>query len=315
MRRHDFASIPASVALAIVACAVLAVAGSCSKREERQTSRLFNTPEDAVRALNDAVAKGNVDHVLEIFGPDGKELVDSSDPLTARRNREVYAVAVKEGWRLVDDGRRKELIVGKEAWPFPVPLVKDAGGWRFDAAAGREEVLTRRIGRNELKAIQACRMYVAAQRHYARDGHDGRPAGRYARTFSSDPGKHNGLYWPAARGERRSPLGDLVSNAALEQATQRANAKPAPFHGYYFRILTGQGAAASGGVTDYIVHGELSGGFALVVWPAQYERTGIMSFIVNQDGIVHEKDLGPTTDATARKMTLYDPDDSWAVAQ
>jgi len=189
-----------------------------------------------------------------------------------------------------------------------VPIVKGADGWRFDTAAGKEEVLARRIGRNELDVIATCHAYVAAQRRYAQQAHDGKPAGIHATKFQSDPGKENGLYWPAAHGQKRSPLGDLVAEAAAEG---RSRSEPSPFHGYYFKILTGQGRAASGGARSYLVKGEMSGGFALVAWPAQYDATGVMTFIVNQDGIVRERDLGAQTDAIARKMTVYDPDASW----
>jgi hypothetical protein len=270
-----------------------------------------------VKALTEAVKAGNLDEMLAIFGPDGKELIDSSDPTTARKNRAVFAVAVAEGWRLTDNGTKgRTLVVGSEAWPFPVPLVQDANGWRFDTAAGKEEVLARRIGRNELAVIRICRTYVAAQRLYAKYGRDGKPPGRYARSFRSDPGKQNGLYWPPARGQKRSPLGDLVAQAAAEGRPLGSDPKqPSPFHGYYFRILTAQGAAAPGGAKDYLVNGEMSGGFALVAWPAQYDTTGVMTFIVNHDGTVREKDLGQGTDAEARTMTLYNPDASWTTAQ
>jgi hypothetical protein len=257
-----------------------------------------------------------MDDLLAIFGPDGKELAGSSDPATGRRNRQVFTVAVAEGWRLVDEGPdRKVLVIGNEEWPFPVPLVREANGWRFDTAAGKEEVIARRIGRNELAVIQICRTYVAAQRLYARSGHDGKRAGLYATTFRSDRGKQNGLYWPAVRGQKRSPLGDLVAQAAEEGRPVGADRQPSPFHGYYFKILTGQGAAATGGARNYVAAGDMSGGFALVAWPAQYDTTGVMTFIVNQDGLLHEKDLGPGTDAAAKGMTLYDPDSSWAKAQ
>jgi hypothetical protein len=250
---------------------------------------------------------------MVIFGPDAQELVDSSDPVTARRIREVFIAAVGEGWRVVDqDAGHKTLEVGNEAWPFPVPLVKTGSTWRFDTAAGKEEVIARRIGRNELAAIATCRTYVAAQRDYARDGHDGKPAGSYATAFNSDPGRQNGLYWPAERGQPRSPLGDLVAQAAeggQDLASRRAQKQP--FHGYYFKILTAQGARAAGGARSYVVNGNLSGGFALVAWPAQYDATGIMTFVVNQDGVVRQKDLGPTSDATAKAMTAYNPDGSW----
>jgi DUF2950 family protein len=279
--------------------------------------RTFAQPEDAVKALIEAAKRGNTDDILSIFGPDGKELADSSDPETLRRNREVFTVAVAEKWRLDDQGTNgKVLVIGNEEWPFPVPLTKDARGWRFDTAAGKEEVLARRIGRNELAAIRICRTYVAAQQLYAARGHDGKPAGLYARTFRSDKGRENGLYWPAGRGEKRSPLGDLVARAAEEGgAVNQGGQSPSPFHGYYFKILTAQGAAADGGAKDYIANGDLSGGFALVAWPAEYDVTGVMTFIVNRDGVVREKDLGSGSDSAARAMKLYDPDGSWTAAQ
>jgi hypothetical protein len=297
--------------------AVLAAALSCSYWREEPGARAFARPEDAVKALTAAVKAGKVDEVRAIFGPEGQELVDTTDPATGRRNREVFSTAVAEKWQLVDDGPdRKTLVVGNEAWPFPVPLAREAAGWRFDAAAGKEEVLTRRIGRNELAVIRICGTYVAAQRLYARHGHDGKRPGNYATTFRSDPGKQNGLYWPATRGQRRSPLGDLVAQAAAEgRAPGPDRQQPSPFHGYYFKILTGQGEAAPGGAKDYVVKGNMSGGFALVAWPAQYDVTGIMTFLVNHDGVVREKDLGAGTDAEARAMTRFNPDGSWRMVQ
>jgi len=291
--------------------ALLAVAVAAA---QTATQRTFAAPEDAVKALADAVRAGNVDGVLAIFGTDGKELAASSDPATARMNRQVFAVAFREQWHLEDTTpTRKTLVVGNEDWPFPVPLVKGKDGWRFDTEAGKEEVLARRIGRNELEAIATCRAYVTAQQRYAQQGHDGKPAGVHATKLKSDPGKENGLYWPTARGQKRSPLGDLVAQAEGEGRTFGGAEHPQPtgFHGYYFKILTGQGAKAAGGAKSYLVKGEMSGGFALVAWPAQYDATGVMTFVVNQDGTVHERDLGPQTDATARKMTIYNPDASW----
>lgn len=260
---------------------------------------------------------GNGDQLLAIFGPDGRDIAASSDPATARKNREVFTVAAAERWRLVDrNANSKELVIGNEDWPFPIPLVKDSNVWRFDTAAGKEEVLARRIGRNELAVMRICRTYVAAQRVYARQGHDGKPAGLYAKAFSSDSGRQNGLFWPARRGQKRSPLGDLVAHAAEEGRSIGTDRKqPSPFHGYYFKILTAQGTDATGGAKDYVAKGEMSGGFALVAWPAQYDVTGVMTFIVNQDGIVREKDLGPETDQVARAMTLYNPDASWGTVE
>jgi DUF2950 family protein len=295
-------------ALALTWLAVLAALAAAEA-----PPRTFATPDEAVRALMDTVKAGDLPALVAIFGPEGRDLVDTSDPATGRRNREVFLVAMAEGWRLSDAGPdRKELVLGNEEWPFPVPLVKGAAGWSFDAAAGREEILDRRIGRNELAVIGVLRACVTAQRVYARAGHDGKPAGLFARRLGSDPGTQNGLYWPAARGERLSPLGELIAQAADEGYRRGQGGEgPSPFHGYYFRILEGQGKSAKGGAADYVVNGEMSGGFALVAWPVHYDASGIMTFVVNQDGSVYEKDLGPETDAAARAITRYDPDDTW----
>ena len=303
---------PRSVVLACIC--MLAVVPTLTTRAVAQTTgqRAFGSPEDAVKSLVDAVKAGSLDQLRALFGRDGQELLESSDPSTARANRDVFKVAVAEQWHLEDDGpNRKTLVIGYEDWPFPVPLVKEARGWRFDTAAGKEEVLARRIGRNELTTIETFRAFVSAQQRYALDGHDGKPAGLYAAKLRSDPGKENGLYWPTARGQKRSPLGDLVAAAAEEGRPIGDRAQPSPFHGYFFKILTAQGAAATGGARNYIVNGDLSGGFALVAWPAEYNGTGVMTFLVNQDGRILEKDLGPGTDAAARKITSYNPDASW----
>jgi hypothetical protein len=300
----------------LLSVAAIFATESCTKHEE-PGARTFKTPEEAVRALDTAIKAGRAEDVIAIFGPEGKEVVDTSDPSTSRRNREVFAAAMTEGWQLVDQGANaKTLVIGNEAWPFPIPLVMDANGWRFDSAAGKEEVIARRVGRNELAAIRVCRTYVSAQHLYAQRGHDGQPPGIYARTLRSENGRENGLYWATSRGQRRSPLGDLVAYAATE-GTQldRDRSQPTPFHGYYFRILTAQGAAAPGGMKDYVVQSKMSGGFALVAWPAQYDATGVMTFIVNQDGVVREKDLGPGTDEEAKKVMQYNPDASWELVQ
>ena len=302
---------PVLTVLVVLASATLPLS-TCSQALDAQEHRVFRSPEDAARTLNDAVARGSVDEVVAIFGPDGRVLFDSSDPAAAQRNRSVFTVAFAEGWRLVDDEARKWLVIGNEGWPFPVPLVEEANGWRFDTAAGKEEILARRIGRNELTAIRVARAYVAAQRRYASSGHDGKRAGLYARTFRSDPGRQNGLYWVAARGEPRSPLGDLLSEAAVERGAASPARSPSPFYGYHFRILEAQGKAAPGGAMDYIVGGEMARGFALIAWPAQYDVTGIMTFVVGSDGIVYERDLGRDTVALARRITRYDPGESWS---
>jgi hypothetical protein len=296
-----------------LAVAVAALAAPSIELRAQTAQRTFATPEDAAKELAAAAKRGNLDEVLAFFGPDGKELISSSDPATARMNRDVFVVAFAEGWRMVDgEGGTKTLVIGNEDWPFPVPLVKDKTGWRFDTAAGKEEVLARRIGRNELSVIAICRTYVKAQREYAETGHDDKPAGVYAVSFRSEPGKQNGLYWPSAKGAKRSPLGDLVAEAAAEGRGLEENRQgPEPFHGYFFKILTAQGAKVPGGAKSYVVKGNLSGGFALVAWPAQYDASGIMTFVVNQDGVVRQKDLGPETAKTAAAMKAYDPDASW----
>jgi hypothetical protein len=292
---------------AVIGVLALITSLSCRAGNAQQT---FATPEEAVKQLVDVARKGSLDDLMKILGPEAQPLVESSDPAIARQHRQVFVVAAREGWRLEDSGaNRRTLIVGHESWPFPVTLVQDGNRWRFDTASGVEEVIARRVGRNELAVIRACRTYVFAQRLYARDGHDGKPAGLYATVFRSDAGKHNGLYWPAVRGERRSPLGDLVAQAAGD------GAKPTPFHGYYFRIITAQGPDAPGGAKDYMVKGELAGGFALLAWPAIYDGSGVMTFMVNQDGTVREKDLGPDTVKAASAIAVYNPDATWTAVQ
>ncbi len=299
------------VALALTGALALSHGSIVAVGADEQRS--FPTAEDAVRGLIAAAKGGNLGDLIALFGTDGQDLVDSSDPATGRRNREVFIAAVAEGWRLVDQQNQKVLIVGNEGWPFPVPLARDANGWRFDTAAGKDEVLARRIGRNELAVITICQTYVAAQHRYALQGRDGKPAGLYAKSFRSDPGHHNGLYWPVVHGQPYSPLGDLVAGAEQQGISlAAAREEPSPFHGYYFKILTAQGAAAPGGKKDYVVNGELSAGFALVAWPAEYDESGIMTFLVNHEGIVYQKDLGTETKAAGRAITLYDPDASWA---
>ena len=267
----------------------------CVLDAQKATQRTFATPEEAVRALTTATGASNVDELVAIFGPDSQALIASSDPATARKNREVFTIAIAEGWRLeTQSATRKTLVIGNEAWPFPVPLAKSASGWRFDTAAGKEEVIARRIGRNELAVLAICHGYVKAQRRYAEKGHDGKPAGLFATAFGSEPGKQNGLYWPAKRGEPRSPMGDLVAQAAEEgRPIGTSGPGPTPFHGYHFKMLSSPD------------------GFGLVAWPAEYDVTGVMTFIVNQDGVVREKDLGRDTHATVGGMTKYSPDASW----
>jgi hypothetical protein len=286
-----------SMCVVTLMCVALVTAsrGIAQQGAQQAAQRTFDTPEEAVRALTAAAGASSLDELVAIFGADGQELVASSDAATARRNRDVFTVAIAEGWRLQDQGSsHKTLVIGNESWPFPVPLVRSANRWRFDTAAGKEEVLARRIGRNELAVMATCRAYVKAQRTYALQGHDGNPAGLFATAFRSDPGKQNGLYWPTGRGQPRSPLGDLVAEAAeAGRPLGTDSARPSPFHGYYFKMLTSPG------------------GFGLVAWPVEYDATGVMTFVVNQDGVVREKDLGVKTDAAVAGMAKYPHDASW----
>ena len=278
-----------------------------------QSPQVFQTPEEAVTALRTAARAKDIEPLLTLLGPGSRDLAASSDPASARQNRRVFLVAMREGWKLADvSATRKELVVGHEEWPFPVPLVKTAKGWMFDAAAGKEEVLTRRIGRNELAAMHIVQTYVAAQRAYARREHDAIPAGAYARRLASTAGKEDGLYWAVKPGQSSSsPLGPLVADAAAEGVTLGAGSEPTPFHGYYFRILEKQGAAAPGGAKSYVVGSAMTGGFALVAWPSGYGTTGVMTFIVGPDGVTYERDLGANTPTAVKSIQAFNPDKTW----
>ncbi|HTP84453.1 MAG TPA: DUF2950 domain-containing protein [Alphaproteobacteria bacterium] len=275
--------------------------------------KTFATPEQAVAALVAAVRSGHSNDVLAILGPNSKKLVSSGDPVADAQARHKFTDAYDEKNHIERDGDDRALLeVGQDDWPFPFPIVKHGATWQFDAAAGASEIVARRIGANELFTIEVCRAYVDGQREYAQKdrNHDGYV--EYAQKFLSSPGKQDGLYWPAAAGEEESPLGPLIADARAEgYGAADKKAGPQPFHGYYYRILKGQGPAARGGAYAYVLNGHMIGGFALVAFPAQYGVSGVMTFIVNHDDVVYQKDLGPRTADLARKMTLFDPDSSW----
>jgi len=310
---------PARLAQTAVAAVLLVVIGLSALPAAGQAQKSFATPEEAVKALVSAAKAENMEELLAILGPEAKDVLSSGDPVADRLNRQVVLTAFDQQWKLEEEvSGVKTVVIGYEDWPLPIPLVKEESGWRFDTAAGKEEILFRRIGRNELNTIQACRMYVQVQNEYASRGHDGMPEGLFAQKFASDPGKQNGLYWPAKPGEPLSPLGEFVAEASSEGYLREGtnpNPAPRPFHGYYFRILTAQGPAAPGGAQSYVVNGNMTGGFALVAWPAEYGNSGIMTFIVNHDGIVYEKDSGEDTAAIASQMKDYNPDDTWRKAE
>jgi hypothetical protein len=274
--------------------------------------RTFSSPEEAVKALVEAVKSNDVKALEAIFGSGSHDLVVSGDPVADQSGRERFLQLYHEKNRLEQTADKAILCVGNEDWPSPIPIVKKGGVWFFDAKQGREEILARRIGKNELSAIQVCLAYVDAQREYALKDRNGDGFQEYAQKFRSDAGKKNGLYWEAKAGEKQSPLGPLVAAAQEKGYTvKQSGGKPAPYYGYYYRILTGQGKSATGGAYDYVVKGNMIGGFALVAYPAKYGSSGVMTFIVNQDGVVYEKDLGRDTQKTAKAMKLFNPDSTW----
>ena len=270
----------------------------------------FKTPDAAADALANAARAKDRAALLEVLGKDGAEIASSGDPVADAdiRQKFVDAYDAKHGIKM-DGDAKATLIIGKEDFPVPIPLVRQADAWQFDTAAGRQEVLARRIGRNELAAIQSCLAYVDAQNEYADKDRTGAGAGVYAQRIVSEPGKKNGLYWPSSASGDESPLGELVAEAS--QQGYRVAEGRAPFHGYYFKILTRQGPDAAGGAVDYVVKGRMIGGFALVAYPAEYRNSGVMTFIVNHNGTVFQKDLGPHTAELAERMTAFDPDSSW----
>jgi hypothetical protein len=274
--------------------------------------KTFATPAEAVNALMKAAEDGNQDEMLAILGDDGKEVVYSGDDIQDKTGREAFVKAYKAKHALVaQDSKTRILQVGTKNWSMPIPIVNDAGKWRFDTAAGKQELLYRRIGHNELGAIAACRGYIAAQQDYAAESHDGLPAGLFAQKLRSDPGKQNGLYWETAEGEPPSPAGPLLAEAEEQGYGSSSPGKPQPYHGYFYRLLKAQGSAAKGGAKSYLVDGQLTSGVALVAYPAEYRTSGVMTFIINQDGVVYEKDLGEKTSELAGTMTEYNPDKSW----
>jgi hypothetical protein len=289
--------------LGLLTAAVLALAMAAAHAQQS-----FKTAEDAADALVSAAKTGDRKAVLTVLGQKGADIVSSGDPVAdaSARNRVIEAYDAKH--QVVMEGTDKAvLIIGHEDWPFPIPLVRKDGTWRFDTAAGREEILYRRIGRNELSAIQACLAYVDAQQEYAERGIAGN--GVYAQRIVSEPGKKDGLYWPAQPSEDDSPLGELAASAASEG--YRVGQQRAPYHGYYYKVLTRQGPNAAGGALDYIVRGRMIGGFALVAYPAEYRNSGVMTFLVNHRGDVYEKDLGPNTAHIVAGITAFNPDNTW----
>jgi hypothetical protein len=305
--------VSAVVVAALVAVALLVMPVSAQEGKQKA----FGSPEEAVKVFVEAVKAGDTKGLMAILGPGGEDIISSGDEVADKNIREEF---LKDYQEKVDFVKEKEdrvsVIMGNDNWPFPIPIVKKGEGWVFDTKAGREEVLNRRIGRNELNAIRVCRAYVEAQREYASTDWERDGILEYAQKLWSDPYRRNGLYWEAKEDELQSPMGPLVAQAAEKGYTGKGDRPtPRPYNGYYYRILKGQGKSAPGGAYHYVINGHMVAGFALVAWPAQYGVSGIMTFVVNWNGMVYEKDLGAKTEATAKAMTLYNPDRTWKRAK
>jgi hypothetical protein len=302
--------------MAVGAATLLSIWG-CSKNEQASTAqasaKTFASPDDAGKGLFEAAKSGNPETVLAIFGPGAKELVYTGDAAEDKASLDgfVRAYQVMNRWRKLGDGN-EVLLVGSDNQAFPIPLKNAGGQWYFDAAAGKEEIAARRIGRNEIVAIDVCQALADAQEQYFAQKHGG--VKQYAQKFLSDAGQQNGLYWESPQGAPRSPLGPLVAFATDEGFTVKPDAAQ-PFYGYYFHRLDKQGASAKGGAKPYVVDGKMTGGFAYVAYPAKYDDTGVKTFIVNQGRMVYEKNLGKETATIAKALTEFDPDNTWTALQ
>jgi len=305
------------VALATLAAVAMnspALAADTAKKAtaaKATAQKAYATPEELFQALVDAAKVNDSRALSALLGPKGDALVHSGDAVADKQRGEKFAADYAAKHSVTKDGDAKAtLIVGNDDWPMPIPAVKGAKGWTLDTTAGGREILARRIGQNELDAIEVVRAVVDAQRDYASADRDANGVRDYARKFLSSPGKKDGLYWPTKEGEPPSPLGPLVVQASSEGYKGKSGT-PSPYHGYYYRILTAQGKDANGGALNYVVQGRMIGGFAVVAYPAQYGSSGIMSFIANYDGKVYQKDLGAKTTEVAKEMKAYNPDSSW----
>jgi len=302
--RYGFAAILSAI-MVVTVLSVLSFAQDDNRKR-------FKSPEEAFKVLLEATKKDDTGELLSIFGPAGKDIISSGDPVSDKEARARFLRYAGDAitFSKLDD-KTMLAVIGKNKWSFPIPLVNSPKGWYFFTEDGKEEIINRRIGRNELIAIQVSLAYVDAQNEYAKD-RDGDGVFQYARKFVSHAGKKDGLYWEAATGEVESPLGPFFARATEEgYSITKKGEKPTPYHGYYFRMLKSQGSNAPGGERDYIINGLMTGGFGFVAYPAEYGVSGIMTFIVNQDAQVHQRDLGPRTEETAKTMKKYDPDKTW----
>ena len=305
--KFHWADFPTMAAVAIL----LTVCFPMRSMAQQPGQKTFSSPEDASHALVTAAQGNDEKTMLDILGPDGKQIVSSGDDAEDASSRANFVEKYQEMHRLVKepDGTTT-LYIGAENWPTPIPLVNQGNSWYFDTEAGKKEILYRRIGQNEISTIRVCQELVAAQKEYYSTQHN-----QYADKIFSDEGQHNGLYWKAADGEPQSPIGPLVASAVAKGYAKGQDGAPTPYQGYYFHILTRQGKDGSRGAKSYVVNGKMTGGFAFVAYPAEYRSSGVMTFVVNEDGVVYEKDLGKKTDAVARSMKEYNPNSGWQQAE
>jgi len=308
MRLNLWTVLEKKVVVAVLATALYLVP---ALRSQTATQRGFGTADEAAKALIQATGDYDLAALLAILGPDGEDLVQSEDSTQGKNQSAAFAALAKEKTSVAVDPakpNRATLIVGNDDWPLPIPIVKRSGSWYFDSKAGRQEILWRRIGANELDAIEVCRGYVEAQREYASSIHDNSGINQYAQKLISTPGKQDGLYWKNADGTPGGPVSEGVAKAIQEGYSLD---KGSAYHGYYFKLLKGQGPAAANGEIDYVINGVMIGGFALLATPADYRVTGVQTFIVNQDGIVYQKDLGPDSVNIAKQIERFNPDKTW----
>jgi hypothetical protein len=305
--KFQWASLP------ILAAAAILLAGRFPTRcmAQQPGQKTFPSPEDASNAFITAVQNNDEKAMLDILGPDGKQVVSSGDEIEDAQNRANFLEKYQQMHRLVKepDGT-VTLYIGAENWPAPIPLVNRGNQWYFDTAAGKKEILYRRVGLNEMSAIRVCQELVTAEKEYYSSERN-----EYAQKIFSDEGQHNGLYWKVADGEPQSPIGPLVASAVAEGYGPSQDGAPTPYRGYYYNILTSQGKSAPGGAKSYLENGKMTGGFAFVAYPAEYRSSGVMTFIVNEDGVVYQKDLGKNTAVLAKAMKQYNPDSTWQKAE
>jgi hypothetical protein len=286
------------------------VALLCTAVSVASAQQAFKTPDEAASALVGAAKAGDMKTFVTVLGPDGEDIVSSGDAVADAATRQKFVAAYDAKHEITMESDNKAvMVIGQEDFPLPIPLARKNRMWRFDTAAGREEILFRRTGRNELDAIQTCLAYVDAQNEYADEDRTGAGKGIYAQRVISSPDKKAGLYWPDAQNKDPSPLGEFVAKATVEG--YRAGGERSPFHGYYYKILTKQGSAAPGGELEYVVKGKIVGGFALVAYPAEYKNSGVMTFIVSHTGTVYQKNLGSRSAKLAERMTIFNPDRTW----